>query len=338
MHVGSLGTVTRSRGDLRPLAELYQGMVDRAKHLEQLGFNYLHLGEHHFTENQWNPSPLMVLSAIARETSVLRLGTNVLLTPLYHPVRLAEDVATLDLLSNGRVDSLCGSGSSENEFEAYGVDINERAGRVWETMDILRKAYASVDFEHAGKYFNIAPLRMTTQPVQKPFPLWFGGFGPKMLARAGKEGYSLFSTLYTDWDIYLKNLEDNGHDPASLNMGVCFVSMILVEKEEDIEAARAGVRARAEAQQKEYREEREHGYQSVIKDAPPLADPNGPAGTPEQLLKYFEPLLKDSRYTHMTPTLIGDQALFVKEMVPVLKSWGREPVQAGTTPAPAASV
>ena len=281
MLVGTLGTVSRASGDTRPLAKLYQDMMDRAKELEQSGYDYLHLGEHHFTENQWDPSPLVVLSSIARETSVLRIGTNVLLTPLYHPIRLAEDVATVDLLSNGRVDLLCGSGSSQSEFEAYGIDVEQRAGRVWETMDILRTAYAKTEFSHNGKYFKIPNIRLNNSTSAEAVPIVVRRFRPQDASREqAKRATPCSTTLYTDWEGYLTALEANGHDPNKLNMGLCFVTMILVEKESDVEKARESVQARAVAQQNEYRDEREHGYQSVIEDAPPLADPNGPLVRP----------------------------------------------------------
>jgi alkanesulfonate monooxygenase SsuD/methylene tetrahydromethanopterin reductase-like flavin-dependent oxidoreductase (luciferase family) len=118
MQIGQLSSpVTRAAGDTRPLKDLYSDAIDRVCQLEQDGFDYFQAGEHHFTENQWNPCPLEILAAIAMRTSILRLGTNVLLTPLYHPMRLAEEAATIDLLSNGRLNLVCGSGSSEFEVE-----------------------------------------------------------------------------------------------------------------------------------------------------------------------------------------------------------------------------
>src|SRR4051812_45094475 len=98
MQVGQLSSpVTRAAGDTRPLKELYSAAIDNIVKLEQDGFDYFQAGEHHFTENQWNPCPLEILSAAAMRTSTLRLGTNVLLTPLYHPIRLAEEASTIDL-------------------------------------------------------------------------------------------------------------------------------------------------------------------------------------------------------------------------------------------------
>src|SRR5579884_449014 len=100
MDIGMMAEpVNRSDGDTRPLVELYDAALDRILWLEDQGLDFIMVGEHHFMASQWNPSPLMLLAALARRTSRLRLGTNVLLTPFYNPIRLAEDVATLDLLS-----------------------------------------------------------------------------------------------------------------------------------------------------------------------------------------------------------------------------------------------
>src|SRR5579871_6712095 len=111
MYVGTGGSVIRAPGDNRPLPEIYADVIERAVWTEELGYDFLVMGEHHFMASQWNPSPLMALAAVASRTSRIRLGTNVLLTPLYNPLRLAEDVAVLDNISNGRVELVCGSAS-----------------------------------------------------------------------------------------------------------------------------------------------------------------------------------------------------------------------------------
>jgi alkanesulfonate monooxygenase SsuD/methylene tetrahydromethanopterin reductase-like flavin-dependent oxidoreductase (luciferase family) len=158
MHVGLRDAVIRVAGDSRPHAAIYHDHLERIINAEQLGYEFIWFGEHHFMANPWNPSSLMLLAALSLRTSRMRLSTSVLLTPFYNPVRLAD----------------------------------ERFGRTWEVMTFLERCYASEEsFDHDGKYFHFPNVRMTTQPLQKPFPLWFGGMGPQMLRRAGKRGVHL---------------------------------------------------------------------------------------------------------------------------------------------------
>src|SRR5919202_1434127 len=118
MYVGIRNALIRQPGDTRPLEDIYQD---------------------YFVANQWNPSPLIALATVAGRTSRMRLGTSVLLTPFYNPLRLAEDIDQLDVQSHGRVDLVCGSASITAEFESFGVAPPERFGRTFETMGFVRR-------------------------------------------------------------------------------------------------------------------------------------------------------------------------------------------------------
>ena len=230
MKIGILSQgVSRPAGNTQPLSELYAASIQKAQWLEQMGYDYSLLGEHHFFENQWNPSPLILISAMAQATSVLRLGTNVLLTPFYNPLRLAEDVAVLDNISNGRIELICGSASITREFDTFGIDPDTRFGRVWETMGFLRNAFSKENFDHKGKYYNFPNVSLTTQPVQTPFPLWFGGFGPKMIARAAKEGYHFYGNR--NIDIYLDGLKSADRNIDDYNVGMAGGTITVVASE-----------------------------------------------------------------------------------------------------------
>lgn len=332
MHVGTLSTgVLRAAGDRRPLVELYQEAIDRALWLEQLGYDFLFLGEHHFMQNQWNPSPLMLLAGLATRTSRLRLGTNVLLTPLYNPLRLAEDLAVLDNLSRGRLDLIGGSASITREFETFGIPPAGRFGRVWETLGFLRRCFAEERFDHSGRYFTFPRVWLTTRPVQQPFPVWFGGFGPKMLHRAGLEGYPAFGGGNTAWDAYDQGLREGGHDPNELNRGLSGgLAATVVASEQERAEIMDQIMQQARAHAEEYSEAgRDLAFQYVKpKWMPPLV------GTPDQVLAALEPTARNSRYTHFETR--GDRRhleLFAKEVMPTLRTWSRAPVTGQRTPA-----
>ncbi len=155
---------------------------------ESLGFSSFQTTEHHFQDNGWAPSPLLVLAHAAGLTQRMRLVTNVLVLPLYDPLRLVEDVATLDNLSGGRLTLGVSPGYVSEEFESYGVPHAERFARSEEILDILEASWRDETFAFSGRFFRIPPTRVVPRPVQNPIPVWYGVSGPRLLERAAQRG------------------------------------------------------------------------------------------------------------------------------------------------------
>ena len=153
---------------------------------EELGYSSFHTTEHHFQWNGWAPSPLMVLAKAAGLTKTMRLATNIMLLPLYNPLRLVEDLATLDNLSNGRLTIGVAPGYASEEMDAYKIPMAERFGRFEEIIDIIQLAWEGDPFEWEGRYYNIGKAELVPKPVQDKLPIWYGVSGPKLLARAAK--------------------------------------------------------------------------------------------------------------------------------------------------------
>ena len=151
---------------------------------ETLGFDAFHTTEHHLRDNGWAPSPLTVLAYAAGLTRRMRLVTNVLLLPLYEPLRLVEDVATLDNLCDGRLTLGVSPGYVSEEFTAYRVPHAERFARAEEMLDILEASWRDPVLEHQGRFYAIPPTRIVPRPVQEHIPLWYGVSGPRLLQRA----------------------------------------------------------------------------------------------------------------------------------------------------------
>src|SRR5215813_9114540 len=212
MNIGTGGGVIRRHDDNRPLVDLYRGAAVQAVRAEQLGFDFISVGEHHFAPNQWNSSSFPLLAYFAAQTSQIRIGTNVLVAPYHNPLRVAEDVATVDLLSNGRLDLVVGGGSIVGEFETFGINPKERWGRMFETLEVVRRSFAEHSFDHSGRYFRFPNVRMTTRPVQQPFPLWVATTGPRMIARVAQMGYHLqipgFDSASVYWETYANALRN----------------------------------------------------------------------------------------------------------------------------------
>jgi probable F420-dependent oxidoreductase len=170
-------------------ASAVRDLIRLAPEIEELGYDSLQVTEHHFQADGHDPSPLMVLSAAAAVTERITLATNVLLVPLYNPVKLAEDVAVLDNISGGRVVLGVAPGYVTEEFAGLGVSYRDRAGRFEECLDVLQAAWTNETFSHEGRFFSIPETRLSPKPVQTPHPpLWYGVSGPKLLRRAAQRG------------------------------------------------------------------------------------------------------------------------------------------------------
>jgi len=348
MQVGVLlEPVKRWPGDVRPLTELYREAVETVEWLEDLGFDYVLFGEHHFLPNEWNPSTLALLAGVATRTSRIRIGVNVMLTPLYKDViRLAEDIATIDLLSNGRMIPIFGAASTRHEFNTFGVDPAERFGRMFEVMQFVRQCFEGPEsFDFDGRYVKVRDMRMTTQPVQRPLPIWYGGHGPKNALRAAKLGFHCASASLEQ---YQQGLAAAGLDIADFN--VMAMSGGPVGSASELEKLRDDMDVYLRLNYEEYlidpRTRRDLAFPPALLDNPPplehsmFASGQGRGGitTPDELLSSLGPTLKDSVATHALGGVPGTFAvhwmndhrrcieLYAREVIPVLHTWGRQPV------------
>src|SRR4029078_1744632 len=121
----------------------------------------------------YTPSPVPLMAAIAARTRRLQISTDILILPLYHPVKLAEDIATIDVLSNGRVMLGVGSGYRDEEFAAFGANRKQRASRMEEAGAVLRGCWSEGPFSWPGPRYPLNAVDVVPKPVQKPHPpLW----------------------------------------------------------------------------------------------------------------------------------------------------------------------
>jgi alkanesulfonate monooxygenase SsuD/methylene tetrahydromethanopterin reductase-like flavin-dependent oxidoreductase (luciferase family) len=163
----------------QPLTAFYEDRLKLAELYDRLGFSGYHLAEHHFTPLGMAPSPSVFLAALAQRTRRLRFGPLVYILPLYHPLRLAEEICMLDQMSGGRLMLGVGRGISPIEVSYYGTDPAESQARYVEALDLLLAALRSETLTFAGKYYNFKNVPMELAPVQKPHPpLWYGVINP----------------------------------------------------------------------------------------------------------------------------------------------------------------
>ncbi len=178
------------RGD--DLDRCVQEAIAEAELAEDCGFHGFFFGEHHQDQDGFLPSPLIVCSAVAARTKRIQIGTSVLLLPLHHPLHVAEDVVTLDVISGGRFVLGVGLAYQEADFRAFGIEKNHRVGRFEEALEILEKAWTGERFTYKGKHFDIDDVRVLPRPIQRPGPpLWLGAWVPAAIERAGRLGDAL---------------------------------------------------------------------------------------------------------------------------------------------------
>ena len=204
----------------RPFPEFYEQILEQIIRGEELGYDNVWLTEHHFTDDGYNPSLMTTAAAVATRTQDIRIGTFVLLLPYQHPVLVAEEVANVDIFSNGRFEFGIGQAYSYHEFEAFCMNRSERGPRMREGIEIIKRLFTEERVTYDGKYTQLKGARLSHKPVQQPYPpIWIGARGPKAIKKAAQLGYHLMATLGPDpAPLYLETLKEDGKDPADFKI------------------------------------------------------------------------------------------------------------------------
>lgn len=213
MDIGLAIAVRNLPGKPQHLPSLYREFLAEAELAEHLGFDAVWVSEHHFAEDNWNSATLPMLAAVAARTERVRLGTYVLLLALHDPLRVAEDLTGIDLISNGRLEIAVGAGPMEVECKVFGIDKNETFGRTYEALEFMQRCFSEDGpFTHEGKYYHYPNVCMRPRSVQQPHPpIWMAAMGPQSIQRAAQRGYHLASALHSPlWKTYAGQLEAAG--------------------------------------------------------------------------------------------------------------------------------
>jgi|tagenome__1003787_1003787.scaffolds.fasta_scaffold20570278_1 alkanesulfonate monooxygenase SsuD/methylene tetrahydromethanopterin reductase-like flavin-dependent oxidoreductase (luciferase family) len=333
----------RQRADLgQSAAEAWWDYVNDAVLAEELGYDGVYFGEHHFCFASGNSSPLTMAAAVAVRTSRIRIGTSVICAPFHNPLRLAEDVAAVDIASHGRFDLGIGVGSQWEEFQTFGIDPAERFGRTWEVIDILERCLygGEEEFDHKGRYYEFPGVRWIMKPVQERIPILWGGFGPKGVAKAAERGYHLIAPDVTG--TYDRVMREHGRRPEDHLIG--FVNMVSIADtwEEAFEATGEPCQwvsnqyaLRPDLQGNRPPESARVSMEAIRRGAETgeqvgFAVPN--PGTVEQIIEKFLPIVRGERLgliTHLglevrppgtrTEDAHRTMRLFAEQVMPVLK-------------------
>jgi len=216
---------------------LYRASLEQISWAETLGFGSVWLTEHHFCADGYTPSPLVIAAAIGERTRRMRIGTNLMLLPLADPVRLAEDAATLSILTGGRFDLGVGLGYRQLEFDYFARKLSQRPSLMEEGVAIIRQAWSGEPVHFAGKRFRVEGLSVT--PVPKLAPrLFIGGMAEPAIARAAHLGDGFLSTGGIGHDLYIKALQAQGK--ARAQGAICAGHWGIIAPDPEAEAAKVG--------------------------------------------------------------------------------------------------
>lgn len=173
---------------------MFQRGVEITQAADELGFRNMWLAEHHFSTYGYLSRPLTYALHLADKTRRIRVGTAVIVLPLHHPLVVAEEIATVDLLSGGRLDVGLGRGYQRYEFERLGVELAESRLRWDEEVDVILLALAGKPFSYDGTYYQIPETSMFPQPIQQPHPpIWVTAQSPTSIEATVKRGFNLLS-------------------------------------------------------------------------------------------------------------------------------------------------
>jgi alkanesulfonate monooxygenase SsuD/methylene tetrahydromethanopterin reductase-like flavin-dependent oxidoreductase (luciferase family) len=231
------------------LPTVYERALQRIEIMDKAGFDAVWLAEHHFTGYSVCPSVHMMGVHVANHTKRLRIGMAVSLAAFYHPLRLAEEVALLDVLSGGRVNWGAGRGFDPVEFAVFGVPVEESAARFQEAVEIVLAAWKNERLTWQGRFWTFENVEVLPKPLQQPHPpTWLATGSPAAILWAAHRGYSImlgphqtFAENAENRETYRQELEAHGHTLAGRDLPIARLIAVADSDAEAEQIARAGV-------------------------------------------------------------------------------------------------
>jgi len=313
----------------------FRDFVELNVEAEALGFVSSFLVEHHFTGFGQVSATLNLLTWVGARTTTLRLGTAVIVLPWHNPVLLAEQAATIDLLSGGRLDFGIGKGYRHNEFAGFCIPMEEADARFEEALEVIVKAWTSdAPWSHRGTYWQFENVVVEPPPAQKPHPpFWMGAGHPESIAKVAERGHNLLLDQFASIEqigeriaIFKREVEARGRrfDPMTVAVTRSVnVVMTAAEKEKAVET-RMAARKRTERLAQRPDGQNKASIMSYAMTSE-TAEESALYGTPDDVIAKLQTLERlGARYVLLN-SAGGPQTLrrFAREVMPV---FAREPM------------
>ena len=189
-------------------AETFERSFNQIEESERMGVDTIWLAEVHFSPYSVLSSPLIVASSVATRTSRVRIGIAVQVLPLTNPLRVAEEAATLDQISRGRLDFGVGRSGLTRYYKGYNIDYSESSGRFQEAMEIITKAWGDGPFSHEGEFYSYQDVSVEPKPYQGPnLPIWVAAASADTFSMVGSMGYPIFVSTTTEGPELIERLK-----------------------------------------------------------------------------------------------------------------------------------
>ncbi|MEZ5236680.1 MAG: LLM class flavin-dependent oxidoreductase [Acidimicrobiales bacterium] len=218
------------------MRDVYRAVVEQAALADKLGFDFIWFTEHHFVADGYLPAFQPVAGAVAAVTERIRISNDIALLPLYHPIRLAEELAVLDQLSGGRMEFGIGMGYVPSEFAAFGHDVKHRVSLTEEAIEIMRQAWSDGPVDFAGKRYRISGVEVFPKPIQPGGPpLWIAAMKEAGARRAARFGTHLLpqGNRAEVLDPWREAVLAAGKDPGDYRVGVARGILVTDDPERD---------------------------------------------------------------------------------------------------------
>jgi alkanesulfonate monooxygenase SsuD/methylene tetrahydromethanopterin reductase-like flavin-dependent oxidoreductase (luciferase family) len=317
--------------------QIIQEAVEQTRVADELGFGAAWYAEHHFSNYGLCPSPLMMVAHCAGVTKQIRLGSAVVVAPLYTPARLIAEVAMADQLSNGRLNLGVGGGYQQFEFERFGLTLENAKDKTLEMLDMLELGLKQTKFSYDGRFYQQPVTSISTRPLQSPMPpVWIASGDPMLMRRAIKSDHHVFISGMLGGSKRLGGFRDSidqlavseGKDPARVKVGLlrfAFASDNKAEVEHYVDCARyqqriaVSLKTRRESVTDDYMVqekpfEEELPFEKMLK--------NLPVGPVDTVIERLVADIRAARPMHVAlQTQVGD--LDHKTMLRQLELWAR---------------
>ena len=307
----------------------FRDFLDFNIEAEALGFTSSFSVEHHFSGWNQSSATLMLLMALAMRTSTLRVGTAVLVLPWHNPVLLAEQAATLDLLSNGRFDFGIGKGYRYGEFKGFCLPQEEADARFDESVEVMTRAFTSRErFSHRGRFWNFEDIVVEPPPMQRPHPpFWVAAGNPQSISRAAARGFNLIldqyaapSTIAERIGLYKAAREQAGlqFDPAQVTVArQLYVAKDGADRDAALEKQREYTRRIVESARAPGGKPGSHVL--AYADQAGATEENALFGTPDEIVRMLQALQTAGVVSVLLTVAGGVEQLrrFAREIMPV---------------------
>ena len=325
-------------------AEVFNRATELTQVAERLGFDSAWCAEHHFSTYGYLSRPLMFALHLAAHTEHIRVGSAVVVLPLHHPLVVAEEIGTADVLSGGRLDVGLGRGYQRYEFERLGHSLEESRERFDEAVDILLKSFSGKPFSHDGKYYCFDETSVFPSPIQEPHPpIWIVGQSPESIAATAERGFNLitggFGIPIDRLAEFRRTFDHALPDPSQREaIRVSTQRAIYVTHDESelpdiVEQARWNMRVTLSLRQGLARVDHGRALAIPFEEEPTtedLLDRYLVVGTPDTCIQKIRQLRKVMGIDHFNANfwfgdlsqkqVLGSMNLFAEEVLPVLKS------------------